>query len=98
MVSGIISQTNTGLGTKQRKEGGPEGAAGGDHDCPSEPQSELQEPESQNEQRNSKLEQKGIICMKAWPKRLFAAGKFMKQKIKCLFKGVHFVLFFRDNS
>lgn len=67
--------------------------AGGDQDCPSQPQSEPPVPEAQNEQRNRKLEQKGIICMKAWPKRLFTEGKFMKRKSKYLIKGVHFVLF-----
>lgn len=98
MVSGVISQTNIGLGTKGRQEGGADGAAGGDHDCLSEPQSEPRQPESQDEQRNRRLEQKGIICLKAWPKRLFTAGKFMKQKIGYLSEGVNFVLFSRDNS
>lgn len=98
MVAGVISRTDIGLGTKQNKEGGPDGAAGGDHGCPSKPQSEPWGPKSQNEKRNGKSEQKGRICMKVWPKRLFIGGKHGKQKIKYLFVGVRFVLFSRDSS
>lgn len=97
-VAGVISGTDIGLGTKQNKEGGPDGAAGGDHSCPSKPQSEPRVPESQNEQRIRKSEQKGRIYMKVWLKRLFIGGKHKKQKIKYLFEGVHFVLFSRDSS
>lgn len=48
-------------------------------------------PGSQNERGSRKLEQKGIICIKAWPKRPFMEGKLMKHKIRYLFEG--FILF-----